>query len=265
LPLLRRRRIWIPAALAILLLAALVGARIRFNAQISTAKARRGPIVEAVYGIGTVTATKTYQLRFATAQTVRGIFAREGDPVQAGQTLIATEGELTRTHIAPFAGTITALPYRIGEVVPPGSPVLTLTDLSDRYVVVSLEQQGAIRVARGQPAVLSFESLRDRSFHGTVRTVFSNESQFLVHVVVPDLPPRILPGMTADVAIEAARRENAVLVPVVAVAGGSVTVVTGTGRTKVPVKLGTVDGDWAEVLDSGLAGDEDLLVSKGGR
>jgi multidrug efflux pump subunit AcrA (membrane-fusion protein) len=262
---LRRKRVWIPIALVPILLIALLAARIRSGANHATIKARRGPIVEAVYGIGTVTAYKTYQLRFAAAQTVRGIFVREGDLVRAGQTLMSAEGELMRTFNAPFAGTVTAIPYKIGEVVPPGLPLLTLSDLGDRYVVVSLEQQGAIRVARGQPAVLSFESLRESSYRGTVRTVFSNENQFLVHVVAPDLPLSILPGMTADVAIQVARRENAVLVPVAAVADGKVTVQDGVSRRTVSVKLGTVDGDWAEVTGSNLSGNEDLLVSKGGK
>ncbi len=264
-PALRRRRVWVPVALVLVLLAGYVGARIRIGANSATMTVRRGPIVEAVYGIGTVTAVKTYQLRFATAQTVRGIFVQEGDLVRAGQSLISTEGEQMRANNAPFAGTVTAIPYKVGEVVPPGSPLLTLTDLGDRYVVVSLEQQGAIRVAPGQPAVLSFESLRDKSFHGAVRTVFSNGNQFLVHVVVPDLPSRILPGMTADVAIEVARRMDAVLVPVAAIAAGTVTVQKGLTRTVVPVKLGTVDGDWAEVVASSLQGGEDLVVGKGGK
>lgn len=259
----RRRAVWIPAVVVLLVLVVGLGARIRGGARGTTVQAKRGPIVEAVYGIGTVTAYKTYQLRFAAAQTVRGIFVREGDLVRAGQTLVSTEGELMRTSNAPFAGTVTSVPYKIGEVVPAQTPLLTLTDLTDRYVVVSLEQQGAIRVQRGQPAMLSFESLRNQTFRAFVRTVFSNDNQFLVHVVVPDLPERILPGMTADVAIEVARRENTVLIPVSAISESAVTVVSGMSRTRVPVKLGVVDGEWAEVLDPILSGDETLAI--GGR
>lgn len=264
-PGLRRKRVWLPVALVLVAATSVGLARMRPGAGGAVLQARRGPIVEAVYGIGTVTAYRTYQLRFAVAQTMRGIYVREGDRVRAGQSLVSTEGDLVRASNAPFAGTVTSIPYKIGEVVPPQSPILTLTDLSDRYVVVSLEQQGAIRVERGQPAILSFESLRTQSFKGTVRTVFSNDNQFLVHVVVPDLPDGILPGMTADVAIEVARREDAVLVPVAAVSRGAVTVVGGGMSRRVPVRLGTVDGDWAEVLGTDLQGGESLELEKGGR
>jgi multidrug efflux pump subunit AcrA (membrane-fusion protein) len=262
---LRGKWVWIPALLLLgtALVLGTVGMRARNASQ--ELRTRRGPIVEAVYGIGTVTAYKTYQIRFATAQTVRGIYVREGDLVRAGQSLVATEGDLMRTSNAPFAGTVTAIPYKVGEVVPPQTPVLTLTDLGDRYVVVSLEQQGAIRVLRGQPAILSFESLRNQSFRGTVRTVFSNDNQFLVHVVVPDLPDQILPGMTADVAIEVARRTDAVLVPVAAISDGAITVVSGNATRRVPIKLGTVDGEWAEVLGSDLRGGESVVLNRGGQ
>lgn len=256
----RRRILFV--AIAVVTLAALA---VLVTRRASTAKevaipVRRGPIVEAVYGIGTVTATRTYQLKLGVASTLLKLYVQEGDLVRQGAPLASLQG--LPPFRAPFTGTITSLPYKIGETVFPQTPVATLTDLTDRYVVVSLEQQGALRVRKGQTAELTFESMREKVFRGTVRAVFSNEGQFLVHIDVPDLGETILPGMTADVAIEIARRDNALLAPVAGLTGGKLVVRSGRGRRIAVVKTGTVDGEWAEITEGDVQEGSQVLIRR---
>jgi multidrug efflux pump subunit AcrA (membrane-fusion protein) len=219
----------------------------------------RGPVVEAVYGIGTVTPTRNYQLKLGITATLAKIYGREGDTVKAGDPLVELDSG-TRFS-APFAGTITSLPFKIGESIFPQSPILTLTDLTDRYVVVSLEQQGALRVLRGQKVKLSFESLRGQKLTGTVRSLFPNNGEFFVHIDVDRLPPEILPGMTADVAIEVGRKDNVLLVPVSAISSGQLIVQRAGRKKKVPIQIGIVDGRMAEVV-SGDINDGDRVVAR---
>lgn len=228
---------------------------------VETLPARTGDLVEAVYGLGTVTANQSFQLKIAVTATIRQIHVREGDVVKAGAPLLRLDDGAAFT--APFAGTITSLPYKVGETVFPQLPMLTLMNLKDRFIAVSLEQEGALRVRPGQGARISFETLRGQSFNGKVRTLFPGTSQFLVHIDVPELPAEVLPGMAGDVAIEVASRENVLMVPIAAVQSGRILVKTGKIPKKVQVTLGAVDGSWGEVLSGDVhAGDPVIVPSR---
>src|ERR1019366_6475874 len=48
-----------------------------------------GPMVESVYGIGTVTARHTYQLKLGVSDTLQKLFIQEGDTVKKGQRLLS--------------------------------------------------------------------------------------------------------------------------------------------------------------------------------
>jgi multidrug efflux pump subunit AcrA (membrane-fusion protein) len=224
----------------------------------------RGPVVESVYGIGTVTARNSYQLKLGVTSTISKLFVNEGDFVKKGQKLV--EIDAGTTFPAPFDGTITYLPVKAGETVFAQAVILTLADLSDRYVVVSLEQRGAVRVRQGQKARMSFDSMRDTSFEGVVQSVYSNENNFLVRIGVTDLPPQLLPGMTADVAIVIAEHQNVLSVPAAAIERGRVLVARGAGRVEtVDIRTGIIDGAMAEVISGDLKeGDRVYLRRKAG-
>jgi multidrug efflux pump subunit AcrA (membrane-fusion protein) len=217
-----------------------------------------GNMVESVYGIGTVTARHTYQLKLGVSDTIAKLFVDEGAAVQKGQALIALVDN--HTIRAPFAGVVTALPYKEGESVFPQIPVLTLTDLKNPYIVVSLEQSGAIPVRRDQKAFLSFESLRGQKLQGIVSAIYPKDGEFYVNIEVPQIPEGILVGMTCDVAIQVAAKENVLQVPMVAVDRGTVTLLKGGIPKKVSVKLGATDGIWTEVTDNSVQLGDTLLL-----
>jgi multidrug efflux pump subunit AcrA (membrane-fusion protein) len=216
--------------------------------------------VESVYGIGTVTARHTYDLKVGVTGTLSHLYVHEGDNAAKGAPLVSfLDGQLVR---APFTGVVTALTYKEGETVFPQIPVLSLTDLKDPYVVVSLEQSGALRVKAGQAAFLSFENLRDQKITGKVTSIYPKDGQFFVNIEAPGLPTQVLVGMTSDVAIQVAQKDDVLQVPLVAVAQGKVKLVRNGITKSVPVKLGAMDGTWGEVLDGDLT-PEDTLVLPG--
>ena len=65
-----------------------------------TAPLRRGSVVESVYGIGTITARKIFNLKLGVTSTVRKLDIVEGDHVQKGQALMDLEG--IGATVAPF-------------------------------------------------------------------------------------------------------------------------------------------------------------------
>ena len=217
-----------------------------------------GPMVESVYGIGTVTARHTYDLKLGVMDTLKKLYIDEGATVKKDDPLVSfVDNHLTR---APFDGVVTSLPYKEGETIFPQLAVLTLTDLKNPYVVVSLEQSGAIPVRNGQKAFLSFESLRGQKLDGTVSAIYPKDGDFLVNIEVPGLPVGIMVGMTCDVAIQVSAKDNVLQIPLVAVDKGYVTVLRGGIPKKIPVKLGTTDGTWAEVVDNSLQASDTLIL-----
>ena len=252
-----KRTIAIILAVAIALVAALAAVRAKKRSDFLEVPVRRGPVVQAVYGIGTVTANKSYSLRVGIAATVIDLYVRQGDFVQRGARLLSVDG--STLFRAPFAGTVTSLPVKIGETVFPQAPLLVLTDLRDLYVVVSLEQQAAILVKPGQKASISFENMRDQTYEGRVQTVYSNAGQFLVDIQTARLPPAILPDMTADVGIEIDVHENALIVPVAALSQNTLLKKTRGKIRKTSVEVRLIDGENAEVAGEDLR-EGDIVV-----
>jgi multidrug efflux pump subunit AcrA (membrane-fusion protein) len=253
----RWRAVLIAGALAV---AAVLGWRAtRQPGNMLSEPIQKGAIVESVYGIGTVTATRSFQLKLGVTGTIRRLFVKEGDQVRRHQTLVDLDGV---PFNAPFDGTITLLPFKVGETVFPQSVVLSIVDLQDRYVLVTLEQQAALRVRRGQKAKLSFDSLREESYDGLVEAIYSSDNNFFVRIGIAGLPSQILPGMTADVAIGISEHRDALIVPVAAIDAGKVYVKRGLGTTAVAVKTGIVDGAKAEIVEGDLREGERVVIRK---
>ncbi|OGI07575.1 MAG: hypothetical protein DKM50_01230 [Candidatus Margulisiibacteriota bacterium] len=219
---------------------------------------RRGTIAQAVYGIGTIDADRSVELKTAVTSIIRNIYVREGQQVSTGDRLVELQ-DVTVLK-APFGGTVTSLPYNVGETVFAQSIVAALVDFSNLYVTVSLEQQAALPVRNGQKANLSFDGMRGKSYRGTVVAVYSRKEEFLVRINMETLPPRVLPGMTADVAIIIAEHSDALLIPVAALEGKEVEV-RGKGREKITT--GLVDGAYVQVVSGNIAEGDRLWISRG--
>ncbi len=227
-----------------------------------TAPIEKGKITESVYGIGTVMANKIWRVNPGVANTISQIWVKEGDAVEKGAKLFSNEASIWR---APFAGTVTSLPYKVGENTFTQVAVLTLVDLADRYLVVSVEQQAALRLRRDQKVKMSFDTLRESSYDGVVVAVYSNETNYLARIDIGALPPAILPGMTADVAISIRERDGVLLVPASAIEGGKYVWRKRGGNlpTRIEITRGIVDKEWAEVVSGDIAAGDRLLIRQG--
>ena len=127
-----------------------------------------------------------------------------------------------------------------------------------------MEQQGALQVKKGQPVEISFDSIRQTTFHGVVEAVYSYDVNFLARIGVSGLTPNILPGMSADVAIQVAKHDSALLMPIAAYDKGYVWVKRGGhGLPKLtPVKLGIVDKDMAEIVSGNVHAGDRLVIKR---
>jgi HlyD family secretion protein len=96
----------------------------------------------------------------------------------AAAALQAAEAALAkRTLHAPLAGLVTTRHREPGEVVSPGSPVVTLLDPADRWVRIYVPENriGAVRL--GSEAVVLSDTYPDRRYRGEV-TFVASEAEF---------------------------------------------------------------------------------------
>lgn len=243
------------------MLVVLVTAYLIYNRLNSTEKVkpRLGDVVESIYGLGTVTADQTYRFRAGVASVVGKVFVKEGDLVRPKDPLVALDGNVMRSQIE---GTVTSIAFKDGELVIPQAVVVTVTNLDHLFLEVSLEQQSVLRVRKGQPVYISFESLRNEKQDGLVGSVYPRENQFILRVELKEWPPGVLPGMTADVAVLVGKKSNVLLIPIRSIVAGQVTRLRDNKKERIPVKLGVIDGEWGEVVSENIKESDELITRK---
>ncbi|MCB0421537.1 MAG: efflux RND transporter periplasmic adaptor subunit [Bdellovibrionales bacterium] len=220
---------------------------------------RKGNIVEAIYGLGKVKTRRQHEIKVGVITHVTNIYVEEGEDVQKGQKLI--KFEYSDVFTSPYKGVVTHINYHEYDAVVPQTTVLTVQDMSEKFIEVSLDQEGALRVKKGQAVTVLFESVRGTKFSGEVKAIFPKSDEFLAHIEVEGLGKNVLPGMTADVSIIVGKHENVLMIPVNGLSQGKVIVRRASGKKeKVDVKIGGVDGLWAEVTDGAISESDEVLI-----
>ncbi|WP_084612657.1 HlyD family secretion protein [Pseudogulbenkiania sp. MAI-1] len=149
-------------------------------------------------------------------QAARATAASQADAARARVAQI--EAQLADTRIlAPVDATVMAKLVEPGELVAPGRPLATLTNLKDLYVRVFVPERDIGKIRLGNPARISVDAFRGRAFSGKV-TEIAQQAEFTpkdVHMqdereklvfgvkVAIDNPDGLLkPGMFADAKIK---------------------------------------------------------------
>jgi macrolide-specific efflux system membrane fusion protein len=218
----------------------------------------QGPIVEAVYGLGTIDSEEVYHAKSAILTSVQEFYVQEGSDVKKGDKLF--RNDQNNVLRSPINGRVISIGPSLGEVVFPQTQILTIINLETLYLSVSLEQQGTMRMKKDMNCEISFDFYRDQKIKGKVVSIFPQENQFLTKVTVEKWPPGVLPGMTADVAFEIARKELATLVPISAVANGHLSIIRDDKKQKLPIEIGLMDEKFVEVISPKLNITDEVLV-----
>jgi multidrug efflux pump subunit AcrA (membrane-fusion protein) len=147
----------------------------------------------------------------ASGGTVSGLSVREGDTVQSHQEIARVSGPSgTEVLVAPWAGTITAVPVERGASVAPGGAVATIGDLSRlRVETTDVDEYLVDQIRRGQAVMLRVDALDQRTIQGFVRSVAlepqvgtAGFEHYPVVIDLVEVPPELRVGMTARVAFE---------------------------------------------------------------
>ncbi len=212
------------------------------------------------------------------------IAAAEADIRQAEASLADARVDLERTEIAaPVAGLV------IDRLVDPGqtvaaslqTPVLfrIARDLARMRIEVDVDEADIGRVVAGQAARFTVDAWPARVFTGTVRQVRKapkvTQSVVTYTVIVEADNPegRLLPGMTAEVAIEIARAVDVLAAPSAALRyapagaerGPPALWLPGAGAPRrVPVEPGLSDGRLTQIAGPGLDAGTIVIIGGGG-
>jgi len=138
------------------------------------------------------------------------IAAQRAVVAQVQAALDEAQVALERTEVrAPFAGTVGLVDTRVGELVAPGQPLVTLGDLSTlRVETTDLDEIDVARVDVGQQVDVTFDALPEEVFAGEVRRISpmaasgSGGVNYAVVIALGDIDPAVRWGMTAFVDIE---------------------------------------------------------------
>jgi HlyD family secretion protein len=209
------------------------------------------------------------EVRSADAQ-VRSV---EAQVAQARAVLRQSEVNLENTVItAPIDGIVLSRSVDVGQTVAASmqSPTLFVlaADLARMQVLANLDESDIGRIAKGQSVSFTVDAHPGRTFEGVVAQIRlqpQTVQNVVTYAVLIDAPNRDLglkPGMTANVTIEVARRDDALRVPSAALRfrpSGQASRVPQVWRsengelTPVDVTAGLSDGQFTEIVAGGLS------------
>ena len=192
------------------------------------------------------------------------------DVAAARARIAALEATLAEVKLeAPFAGTITEVNVKPGDRVAPTQQAFRIDDLSHLLVDVEITEVDINRIRTGQPVMMSFDAIADKTYSGKVvevsrvGTADQGVVNFKVTVELGDVDGSVRPGMTAAVNIVTDLVEDTLLVQNRAVRLRDGNRVVYVLRNGVPVMTQIQLGVTSDTLSQVVGGDVkegDLLV-----
>lgn len=197
------------------------------------------------------------QLEQAEAQAASAKAGHELAKVSYGKAVIR----------APFAGKVTNITAKRGEVAGPGQPLLQLVDARQINVVAGIAEQDIAYIQKGADVNVRIDAFGERLFTGKVTEIAlaadPRTRTFPIKVALKNDDGVLRPGMLASVQVTRQVLNDAIAVPVDAVIedldGRAAFVIEGNKAVRKRVTLGPVRGRYV-VATSGLSAGEKLVT-----
>ena len=173
---------------------------------------------------------------------------------------------------APFAGRLGLRQVDVGQYLAAGTMIVTLQALDPIYADFYVPQQSLAGIHTGQTAQVRVDAYPGRAFTGKILAISPKLDQASrmaqVRATIANADHALLPGMFANVAVDAGAVKQYITLPNAAVVyntyGSSVYVVGGGNAPtvkQVVIKTGPARGDQVAVLDGLHEGD--IVVTAG--
>jgi membrane fusion protein (multidrug efflux system) len=150
------------------------------------------------------------------------------------------------TIVAPFTGVVGLRSVGVGDYVSVGKPLITLTNIDPIKVDFRVPEVFLSRLKVSQAIQVRVDAVPDRSFTGQIfaidPVVDINGRAIRLRAAIPNADLALKPGLFARITITVDKRENAIVIPEMAVVPdglGKIVYIVENGRAKrVPVELG---------------------------
>ncbi|HZH42555.1 MAG TPA: efflux RND transporter periplasmic adaptor subunit [Lysobacter sp.] len=158
------------------------------------------------------------------------------------------------TVVAPISGVVASRSIKTGNFVQINTPIMRIVDNSRLEAVLNVPERELATLKAGLPVTLQVDALPGQTFTGEINriapVVDAGSGTFRV-VASFDGGGVLKPGMFGRIRIDYDQRADALVVPRTALlddeSDPAVFVVRDKKAVRVPVKLGYLDGEWAEV------------------
>lgn len=236
--------------------------------------------LKAVARLADITLDRASDLRRTQAGAQSAVDSARAQRDQAYADIRKTEVAIAQKRIiAPFDGELGIRKVNLGDYVSPGTPLVTLTDLSSLYVNLTLPEQNEGQVRVGQAVRVAVDAYPGRSFAGTVTTVdpqISADTRTLqIQGTIANPNRTLLPGMFANVRLMLPPESDVIVLPATAVDyslyGDSVYLVRdgkdAEGKPKLTVErvgvtVGDQVGDSVAIRHGVSAGDRVVTIGQ---
>ncbi|HEX2083419.1 MAG TPA: efflux RND transporter periplasmic adaptor subunit [Xanthomonadaceae bacterium] len=178
--------------------------------------------------------------------------------------------ELSYTNVvAPISGVIASRSIKPGNFVQINTPIFRIVDTSRLEATLNVPERELATIKSGQPVLLQVDAIPGKTFQGVVDRVAPvvDSGSGTFRVIAAFASQDVLqPGMFGRIRIDYDQRAQATVIPRVALLEGETDPAVFTVREgkakRVEVKLGYVDGAWAEVLSGLKLGDPVVTAGK---
>jgi membrane fusion protein (multidrug efflux system) len=183
---------------------------------------------------------------------------------------LAKAQEAVRDYVvtAPWAGVLSKLKVREGDVVSPRAPLLEIIDPTSMLVRVAVPEEEAARLVLGMAASVALDAWPQQTFAARVTRLYPTLDA-RTHSRLAELtlvnPPLLLPGMFARVQVVRETLPNAITVPayslVAAPGGGTAVFVVQNGKAQRRKVTTGVEVEGRTLVTAGLKTGDILIVA----
>lgn len=193
---------------------------------------------------------------------------------QAEASAQASQAQLEKATLrAPFSGVVTIQDAKIGEIVSPNIPLVSLISQLTLEIEANIPEVDSGKVKIGNPVTIDFDALPAQEFKGIIsfidpaETVIDGVVNFKIKINFEDSTRVVKSGFTANLKIKTLKKDNVIVLPQFAIVendSGTFVRVQGGGSTKdIPIQVGIRGEDGsAEIISGVKVGEKVINVAK---
>ncbi len=122
--------------------------------------------------------------------------------------------------LSPIQGIVATIHKQLGETAQIMSPIISIISADALQIKVNIYEEDITRISLNNPVIIAPIALPDQTFEGRIAAINPTEKLVdgVVHyettiLFVQEPPQEIKPGMTVDITIKTALRENVLVIP----------------------------------------------------